>query len=236
MQRYFAKEKKNNLFVLDDKDLHHIKNVMRMKDNDTIEVIFDGKLYESKINYEEEIKITSVHEVETISDDNKPKITLVIPLLKEAKMDLILQKSTELGIDTIIPIVTERTLVKIDHKEDKRIERWLRICKEASEQSKRLNIPNIDKVKKINDLKNISGLKLVCSTSTNCDNLKNFLQTNRNYDRITIVIGPEGGLSLNEEQQLNNLGFTSISLGKNIFRVETVPLVILSMINYEYME
>lgn len=234
MQRYFATEKKENTFILDDKDLHHIKNVMRMKDNDNIEVVFDEKLYKCIVNYNNEINITIVNEIESIQN-KKTKISIIVPVLKENKMDFILQKSTELGVNEIIPIITERTLVKLNDKESKKIERWNRICKEASEQSMRLNIPRITNVKKINDLNNINGLKIVCSTNPNSISLKKLLQTNNNYNEIYIVVGPEGGLSNNEEKKLNELGFISTSLGNNILRVETVPLSILSMINYENM-
>lgn len=236
MQRYFAKARKDNLFVLDDKDLHHIKNVMRMKDDDCVEIIYENELYLGKIYYSDKVNVAHLNKIETELHNNIPKVTLIIPILKENKMDLILQKSTELGVDSIIPIITERTVVKVENKEVKKIERWQRICKEASEQSKRLTIPNIENIKRIDDLKNISDLKIVCSTTKGCPNFKNFLQTHRNYDRIFIVIGPEGGLSSIEEQKLNSLGFESISLGENILRVETVPLSVLSMINYEYME
>ena len=235
MQRYFATKKVDNKFILDDKDLHHIKNVMRMKDNDNIEVVFDEKLYNCKINYNNEVHITIIDEV--ISSFNKmTKISIIVPVLKENKMDFILQKSTELGVDEIIPIITERTLVKLNDKENKKLERWNRICKEASEQSMRLNIPKITNVKKLNDLNNIEGLKIVCSTQKNIISLKKVLQSNSKYDKIYIIIGPEGGLSINEEKKLNEFGFISTSLGNNILRVETVPLTILSMINYENME
>lgn len=236
MQRYFAIKKVENNFILDDKDLHHIKNVMRMKDNDNIEVVFEEKLYKCIVNYNNEINITIIDEITSTQNDKKTKISIIVPVLKENKMDFILQKSTELGVDEIIPIITERTVVKLNDKENKKIERWNRICKEASEQSMRLNIPIITNVKKINDLNNIDGLKIVCSTNPNSISLKKLLQSNNNYDEISIVIGPEGGLSINEEKKLNELGFISTSLGNNILRVETVPLSILSMINYENME
>jgi len=235
MQRYFATSKVENNFILDDKDLHHIKNVMRMKDNDNIEVVFDEKLYKCKINYNNKIDITIIDEISSLENNKKTKISIIVPVLKENKMDFILQKSTELGVDEIIPVITERTLVKLNDKENKKLERWNRICKEASEQSMRLNIPKITNVKKINDLNNIDGLKIVCSTQ-NCISLKKVLQTNTNYNNIYIIIGPEGGLSINEEKKLNEFGFISTSLGNNILRVETVPLTILSMINYENME
>ena len=235
MQRYFATKKVENKFILDNKDLHHIKNVMRMKDNDNIEVVFDERLYKCTINYNNEIHITIIEEIIS-STKKKTKISIIVPVLKENKMDFILQKSTELGVDEIIPIITERTLIKLNDKENKKLERWNRICKEASEQSMRLNIPKITNVKKLNDLNNLDGLKIVCSTQVNSVSLKNILQANSNYDHLFIIIGPEGGLSINEEKKLNEFGFISTSLGDNILRVETVPLTILSMINYENME
>lgn len=237
MQRYFASKKIKKEFILMDSDLHHIKNVMRMKNNDQIEVLFDKHLYLCRISgIETKIKIMIEKEL-VQKEDRIPKITLIIPLLKEHKMDFILQKATELGVDEIIPIITERSVVRLDNnKELKKLERWRRICKEASEQSHRLDIPKISKVKKIEQLQNICGVKFVCSTTQKTKNLKKILKTNHSYDRISIAIGPEGGFSFNEEEELNNLGFLSITLGNRIMRVETVPIFVLSVINYEFME
>lgn len=237
MQRYFAKEKEKNKFILLDSDIHHIKKVMRMKNKDQIEVLLDKKLYLCEINnIETDIEIKIVKEIKT--NQNKfPKVTLIIPLLKEQKMDLILQKSTELGVDEIIPIITERSVVKIDaKKEAKKLERWTRICKEASEQSHRIDIPKISNIRKILELKDIKGVKFVCSTTQKTKNLKKLLKTNPSCDRINIAIGPEGGFSIKEEKEFNELGFESITLGNRIMRVETVPMFVLSVINYEFME
>ena len=131
----------------------------------------------------------------------------------------------------------ERTIVKISNdKIDKKLERWTKICKEASEQSKRTDIPVITKIKKLKELENLEGIKMICSTSENKYLFKNFLTDNGKYDKINIVIGPEGGLSTFEEELLTNIGFTKVSLGKRILRVETVPMFVLSVLNYENME
>jgi len=120
-------------------------------------------------------------------------------------------------------------------KKQKKLDRWNKICKEASEQSKRLTIPIITEIKTLVELKNIEGLKIVCSTKEKENNIKKFLDRNINYTKINIVIGPEGGISPKEEDYLNSIGFNSISLGNNIMRVETVPIFILSVINYSNM-
>lgn len=233
MQRYFSKDKQDNYFILSDNDWYHIKKVMRMNDKDKIEVVYNKKLYLCELE-QNQVKILKKEES---SLENKPHITLVIPLLKEQKMDLILQKSTELGVDEIIPVIMKHSIVKLDEgKQEKKIERWQKICKEASEQSKRLDIPVVSKICKLDDLKSLEGVKLTCSTIEKSQKLKNCLKNIKNYDRIILVIGPEGGLAKEEEQYLKEIGFVSVSLGSRIMRVETVPLFLLSVLSYETME
>ena len=235
MQRYFAVSKNDNDFILDDGDIHHISNVMRMKNNDFIEVVYDSILYRCKVCFNPDVRIL----FDSIIDnklDSFVSVTMIIPVLKEQKMDIVLQKATELGVDRIIPIITERTIVKVDNKESKKVIRWSRIVKEASEQSKRVTVPIIDNVKCIDDLLFDDGVKLVCSTVENKKNIKNVMHSNKNCAKMYIVVGPEGGLSTNEEEKLNSLGFVSVTLGNRIMRVETVPLFILSALNYEFLE
>ena len=152
-------------------------------------------------------------------------------------MDLILQKATELGVSSITPIITKRSIIKLKQSDyEKKIIRWKRIVKEASEQSHRIDIPDILDIKQINDLSEIDGYKFVASTREKSKNIKLVMKNLGICDRINVVIGPEGGLSIEEEDMLNKLGFSSITLGNRILRVETVPLFILSVINYEFME
>ncbi|HPF83244.1 MAG TPA: RsmE family RNA methyltransferase [Bacilli bacterium] len=236
MQRYFSSKLDNNKFILNDDDIYHILRVMRMKENDLIEVVYNHELYICKLKLNENVEVIIDKKIDNTINEEISKI-LIVPLLKENKMDLILQKATELGINKIIPVIMERSIIKLDEsKEEKRIERWTRICKEASEQSKRVDIPEVTKIKRIEELKDLEGNKIICSTSENSLNLKNFLNNNKKYDKIYMVVGPEGGISPKEEQKLVDLGFTRVSLGKRIMRVETVPLFLLSALNYEYME
>ena len=152
-------------------------------------------------------------------------------------MDLVLQKATELGVTKIIPVTMERSIVKLDDsKEVKKIDRWSKICKEASEQSKRNSIPVISNIMTLKELVKEKGIKIVCSTIEKENNLKKFLTEHKNYDKIIIVVGPEGGISSKEEEYLVSEGFTRVSSGKRIMRVETVPIFILSALNYEFME
>lgn len=237
MQRYFSNELNNNKFKLNNDDIYHITRVMRMKENELIEVVYKKEVYLCSIHFNnDDVDINVKEKLDNKNNDNS-EIVLIVPLLKEAKMDLILQKSTELGVSKIIPVKMERSIVKIDEeKELKKIERWTKICKEASEQSMRVTIPVITEVKELKDLVDLDGVKLVCSTVEKANTIKLFLQSNKSYDKINVVIGPEGGLSMKEEEYLKSIEFTPVSLGNRIMRVETVPLFILSVLNYEFME
>ena len=237
MQRYFGVNKENNYLNLEKSDYHHIKNVMRFSDGDLIEVVIDKKLYLGCIeNVKSDIKILIKKELK-IAKDFIPKVNLIIPLLKENKMDFILQKSCELGVDKITIIPLKRCVVRTcEKKVNSKIDRWNRILKEASEQSYRYYIPDIEYVEKLEKLKKLDGMKLICSTQKNLKNVKNVLTKNKNYDTINLVIGPEGGFDPLEESLFNEYGYESITFGNRIMRVETVPLFIMSIINYEYME
>lgn len=230
MQRYFSYKKIDNAFELNDDDLYHIKKVMRMNENDLIEVVYESKLYICKLKDKLALIENSVETTE-----KKIKYTLVIPILQEQKMSFVLQKATELGVDEIIPILTERSKVKVDEKEDKKLMRWNRICKEAAEQSKRIDIPTISKITSIDNL-DIDGVKLVCSTKEKSNTLKKVLKNNLKCAKMVMSIGPEGGFTPKEEEKLIDKGFIPVSLGSNIMRVETVPIYLLSILNYEIME
>ena len=232
MQRYFAKEILNNNILLNDNDIHHIKNVMRMKENDKIEVIYNKKLYICSIEDINAFKIKIEEEKEENNELNR-EVIVALGLVKEQKMDLILQKLTELGVSKIIPVNMERSIVKLDNKkEEKKIIRWNTICKEASEQSKRNTIPTVTNIINLKELSKIdASLKLVCSVSEKENLIYNYIENN-NYDSILLVIGPEGGISPKEEEYLKNNNFNLVSFGNLVLRVETACIYIASVLNY----
>ena len=230
MQRYFAKNEK---LELQDTDIHHIKNVMRMSINDKIEVIYNKKIYLCLIESINpfQIKIVDNYQEERNLDI---ELTIAISLVTEQKFDLILQKLTELGVHKIIPLRTERSIVKITNdKVDKKIKRWNSICKEASEQSKRTNIPIITDIMSIDDLTKLNyDIKLVASTKEKDKLLNYYLQNIGACAKIIMVIGPEGGISDKEESLLCSRGYNRVSFGKLIFRVETAAIYVASIFNF----
>ena len=232
MQRYFAVDKDLNI---SDKDKHHIINVMRMKLNDKIEIVYNEKVYMCEINDISKKDVSySVKDIIDVNNELPLKVTIAVSLVNEKKLDFILQKCTELGVYDFILVNSDRSKIKIDGKEKKKIERWNTITKEAAEQSHRNIKPIVRDIMSINDVLKLDyDLKLTCSTKENEKTIKNVLHNSTNCDRIIIVVGPEGGLTVSEEEKLEKNGFIPVTLGNLILRTETVPMYIMSLINYE---
>ena len=232
MQRYFS-DKNLDIFELSSDDSYHIIKVMRNNIGDKVEVVIDKCLYICEI-----IKISdlvTVRKMEEVECDSELPcyVTIAQSLVKEQKMDLILQKSCELGVSEIIPVNTTRSIVKLDKKETKKVERWNKILKEASEQSKRVVIPKVNGIMDIKDLCNLEyDIKILCTVNELSMSLKEVLEKDLNNLRILLVIGPEGGFTDSEEKILIDNGFISTSFGRRVLRTETASLYALSIINY----
>ena len=151
-------------------------------------------------------------------------------------MDYILQKGTELGANKFIPLIVDRSVVKLNDKSDKKQKRWQTIVKEAAEQSKRLEVPTVANPCNIKELAKLDyDLKILCSVNETSKNIKTVLSNISISDRILVVVGSEGGFTNLEEQELIKNGFVSASLGNRVLRTETASLFVLSVINYIFM-
>ena len=238
VQRYFAIKKEYDKFILDKKDIHHIKNVMRMNIGDTIEIVYEKKVYICSIVSlnEKNIELDVISKIDENRELSK-HIAICFALSKEDKIDYILQKCTELGVDEFYPVEMNRCIVKISKdKINTKLDRWNKICKEAAEQSKRNIIPKVNSVVYIKDLINLNyDLKIICSINKSVTNLRQLIRSN-NYKNILVVIGPEGDFSHEEEELLINNKFIPTTLGNTILRMETAPVFVASCINYENME
>ena len=234
MQEYFAKNKINNEFILSEQDNFHIEKVMRMRSGDNVIVTYNQKKYKSIISFKNGLKVEAIELLDT-NNELPVDVTLIYGIPKKDKFELVIQKSCELGVKTIVPFMAKRSISILDEKNsDKKIERWNLIAKEACEQSKRNHLVQIQKpigLKSILEYK--SELNLVAYEDLSCqDNTHLFSLLSSKYKSITIVVGPEGGFDKSEIAFLNQNDFVSVSLGKRILRSETAPLYLLSVIGF----
>ncbi len=226
-----------NVVVTGD-DVRHMVTVLRMKTGDEL-LLCDGEGTE----YLARISGLSRTEVkaEVVSRKKRGtaslRVTLCQGLPKSDKMDFIVQKATELGVAAVVPLITERTIVKIKD-EAKRTARWRKIAKEAAMQSSRADIPQVAPVAAFKDFLQTLNPEprtlLLLPWEEGTMPVKNVLRENPDIKNIIILIGPEGGFSKDEAALAKDKGFHLVSLGSNILRTETAALAALSMIGYEY--
>ena len=231
MQQYFAKSRKDNTMYLKESDLNHISRVMRMKENDKIIVVHDESSYVCSLNKD----LLSCEIVDVFKDNEKyPMFLVYVPFLQDDKMSYIFKHGTELGITDFVVVEYERCKYKLPKKDyEKKLLRWNKIIKEASEQSYRIHKPNLEKIISVKDIESIGNVNIVCSLDkTDVKKICKVLTTENCNDTISLVFGPEGGLSKNEEDVLSEKGFIKTSLGNDVLRTETVPLMIASILKY----
>ena len=229
---------------IQNEDVNHIKNVLRAKIDDTIEICdsITSKNYICKIEQIEDKQIYC-HIVEEIASNVEPHIQVSIfqGLPKADKMELVIQKSVELGAYDITPVEMKRCVVKLNEKDKiKKIQRWQKISEGAAKQSGRDKIPTIHSIINVHTLcENIKKYDLVLvayeneKINTLKQELKNIKSDKNKQMKIAIVIGPEGGIDKEEIAKLEEYHARVITLGNRILRTETVALNILSVIMYE---
>lgn len=235
MQRYFIDELNNNDSVQFKKeDEHHILNVLRMKINDEVEVVYDKKVYLCKLA---SLKpLIGIIKKEIIDDSElKNDITLYYCLVKGEKLDLVIQKAVELGVSHIVLLNSKRTIVSFKDVE-KKLSRFQQIIKGAAEQSHRLMIPTIDGVYDLSKL-NKSYLKthnfVAYEQNKGAqDATYKFFNDIKTGENISLLIGPEGGFDEKEVEYANQLGFKNISLGSRILRSETAAIACLAQLSF----
>lgn len=223
MQQYFVDKEiqSGEIIELDKEVLHHLIKVLRKDSVYTFRIAdMNGKIFHAHLIDDKRCMID-----EFLDENNELDcdITCILSLIKSDKFELCIQKLTELGVKRIVPYNARRSVVKI--KEKKKLERFDKIAREASEQCHRNFIPEICDPCDLKDLKNyLSERNYICYESE-----KNISDIDKSSS-VTYIIGPEGGFEDQEYEKIVSMGFESISLGKRILRAETAALYMTSLI------
>lgn len=244
MRRFFLEKNrvKESKATIRGSEAKHIGRVLRLGVGDTLYLLDEnGWEYQAAIIS----KSSKMVEVELLKkspprDDSSIIVVLGQALPKAKKMDFIVQKATELGVSTIIPFFSERTIPSLnDEQLKKRCIRWKRIALEATKQCGRLVVPQIEEMlpfKEILKEWSDNSLKIILWEDEKNIKLKQVLSENQPHQKVIILIGPEGGFTAEEVDMARQAGFKSVSLGKYILRTETVGLCLLNILQYEWGE
>lgn len=220
-------------------DLHHLRDVLRLAAGDEI-VLADRDARQAVA------RVVSVSGTEAaleivrpLPDVRLPDVTLLQGLSRGPKMDLVVQKATEIGVRRIVPVTMRRSVVRLTPADGAtKAERWRRIAAEAAKQSQRPDVPRVDEPMDLDDVRPVlSGLDAVLVPWEESegagigDALASLGATPTG--RVAVVVGPEGGMEDDEVERLVALGAVVVSLGPTILRTETAALVALALVSYE---
>ncbi len=226
----------DKISISDAGQLHHLKNVLRLKVNDGV-VVFDseGNEYAGVIDgvnkKQAVIKVT----VSKPARSHKMKLTIACAIPKGDRMDDIIDQLTQLGVQRIIPIVTERVVVKLDTaKKEARLKRWRQIAQNAARQSQRNSIPFIEPVTGVVDVISHSldfSLKLIPNLEGERKSVREVLAGAAPGDTL-VLIGPEGDFTPEEVGLALQEGFIPVSLGDTVLRVATAAVAVASYFKF----
>ena len=216
----------DKIIINDKNDVNHLKNSFRVKEGEIIRAVDGENEYICKVlTIEKKEIVLDIVEIKKDTTIKNAEITAGLSIIKNDKMELTIQKLTEIGIDKIIPLETKRTIVKLSEKKDK----WNVIVKEATKQCQRVKLLEIDNIKKLKEV-DYSQYDLII-VPYECEeeyNLKNLLRGLKVIPKkILYLIGAEGGFDISEIEYLKSIKNVNIvTLGKNILRAETASIVV----------
>jgi 16S rRNA (uracil1498-N3)-methyltransferase len=247
MQRYFIPPERlvSGKAVIEGNDARHLALVMRARVGDRI-VVSDGRgrTVLAEIAELDKTKVTATV-IEPLPADAEPAVHVWIAqsLPKGDKMETVIQKCTEIGATRIIPFLSERTVVRYNPPaEEKRLQRWRKIAKEAAEQAHRDKVPEIEAPmtwKQLLQAASDADAALFCYERENGrtigEQLKRLFsrEAEKPVRTVLIVVGPEGGFTEREAREAEAAGIVPVSMGRRILRAETAGMVALACILYE---
>lgn len=216
-----------------------MKNVLRLKPGENI-ILCDGYKNDYIVRvdrFQPDAVHTIIIETKENNTESPVSVTLFQGLPKSDKMDFIIQKGIELGVKKIVPVITERTIVRIDNKKDieNKLTRWRRIALEAAKQCNRGVIPDVShpvSFAEALELSRDSMLSLIPYEKEMDKGLREYIN-NSLINSVSVMIGPEGGFSEKEVEKAISSGIKPVTLGPRILRAETAGLAVLSILMYE---
>lgn len=222
-RRWIADEVSGRRAALSGDHADHLIRVLRVRVGQEFEIAAGSLLYRGRVASigDQRVEFDLAEELPVSA---AAQITLLLAIFKFDRMEWAIEKCTELGVARLVPLIASRSDAHLTTAAAKRVERWKRIAREASEQSRRATIPEVaNPVKFSEGLSLPAQTRIVLSENEEATSLAEILRK-RTEGSILLAIGPEGGWSQNEENKFNESGWISASFGSTILRAETAAI------------
>jgi 16S rRNA (uracil1498-N3)-methyltransferase len=237
MRRFFAAPENfsEKEIRLNEDESRHLRDVLRLRIGEKV-AVFDGAANEFLCSIErierKAVSLLILEKINAPSPESDLNLTLAVALLKGEKFDLVVQKATELGVKRILPLETARADVKIKDEKDvaKKLERWRRIALEAANQSGRAVVPEIEKPIGFEDFVKTSSGERIFFAERGGEELNQI--PNKDFEKLTIVVGAEGGWDEREIELARAGDFRIVTLGGRILRAETAAIVTVALLQH----
>jgi len=232
-RRWIADKIQGDQAFLHGQNAEHLARVLRARAGQEFEVVAENRLYLGRIKQisEQEVVFELSHVLVGIEAEAKSGVTLWLAVFKFDRMEWAIEKATELGVDGIVPVIAQRSDAHLVAAAQKRAERWRRIAREASQQSRRSLPPEVlDPMKFKQALTSAKGARVVLSEYEKQRQLGAVLRELDPGEPISLAVGPEGGWTEKELEGFSFAGWKAASLGPNILRAETAAIAALAVV------
>ena len=231
-RRFFVDEIRSGCAQIHGEEAHHLTRVLRVEPGQKYEISGNGGVYLAEIETARK-DLVSFSVIEKLGSSEMPvRITVLAALIKFDRFEWLIEKATELGVESIVPFPAERSDKGLDRAAEKRVERWRKIAREASEQSRRCRLPSIaEPVPFAGAITFQAGLRLALEEQAGSTPILSTLPPDRVPGAgVALLVGPEGGWTDRERSAFTGEGWKPISLGATILRAETAAIAAVAII------
>jgi 16S rRNA (uracil1498-N3)-methyltransferase len=231
-RRFFVEAIQRGHAQITGPDAHHLTRVLRVEPGQKFEISDNLNAYLAEVETARK-DLVSFRVLSQI-DGREPLVhtALFASLIKFERFEWLLEKATELGISEVTPVQTERSEKGLEQAALKRLDRWNRVAREASEQSRRMRLPNIESPTGLADaLRNAEGHRYALEETGAPPILSVLPEARQPGDRVALLVGPEGGWTDRERAAIAEASWTAVSLGHEILRAETAAIAALAIVN-----
>ena len=231
-RRFFVEEVHSGRAQIAGEEAHHLSRVLRVEAGQRYEISDNQRVYLAEVESARKDLVSFAILAQIEAAEPLVRTVLLASLIKFEHFEWVIEKATELGVEQVIPVEAERSEKGLAFAARKRITRWTRIAREASEQSRRARLPTIEPATRMADaLRNQADHRYVLEEAGAPPILSVVPETREAGDRVALLAGPEGGWTERERAQIAAAGWTAVSLGQQILRADTAAIASLSIVN-----